>query len=1060
MKRTSRQIRKAFLLSFVLLILTGFVLRPWGMRFSYEPTVMAQIIPGPAIEGTVFAVTNGNNLISFNQFTPSALTKMPTAITGLQAGELVMGIDFRPRTGVLFAVTNQSRVYTINTMTAAATVVGAAPFTPAVTGASFGVDFNPVPDRIRFVTDADQDLRLNPNDGTVAGTDTALAFNTTAPADPNAGTDPSVVGSAYTNNFSGATTTTLFGIDSNLDILVTQGSPGGTPISPNSGTLFTVGALGVNTTPDVGFDIVNRTGLALASLTPMGGTTSNLYTINLTTGAATLIGPIGTTEIVRDISAVIRVETIFALTTTNGLLSFSSGAPGTPSAIAPITGLAAGETLVGMDFRPANGLLYAVSNQSNVYIINTATAVATLVSSAPFTPGVSGMNFGVDFNPVPDRIRFVSDTEQDLRLNPNNGTVAGMDTPLAFMTGDPNAAANPNIVAAAYTSNFAGAATTTLYEIDSTLDMLVTQGGPLGTPSPNLGQLFTVGSLTPMGGTAVDTGDEVGFDIAPFTDAAFASLTLAGVSTLTTINLTTGAATTIGAIGGGQPIRDIAIAPVVEMIFASTNSNKLISFVATQPGTIQSTAQISGLANETVLGIDFRPANGALFAIGSSSTIYTVNPVTGAAAAVGPSPTNPQLNGSAYGFDFNPVPDRIRITSNATHNLRFVPDTGLSALGPGNADGQLMYAANDAQTGQVPRITASAYDNNFAGTTSTTLYGFDSNSDMLVRQGSPGGAPVSPNSGQLFTVGPLGVDVGENNGFDIAAVTNNAYAALTVGGVTGLYSVNLGTGAVTLIGPIGGGEVIRGISVLNNVTPSMVAPTMAVLNAASFFGGDIAPGSLAAVFGKFQTDGGTLRVASGAPFPTALGGVSATVDGQQAQLLMTSNAQINLLLPTPITDGPKRFMITNSGGSVFGGFVNIVRSSGGVFSLNATGQGTAAAVWTKDGSTYSPLVNPGGGEAPIPVGTASSPTFLIMYTTGLANTPAANPNDGNGFAESVNVTIGGVQAAVTYAGPAPFLFGVEQLNVVVPTQMANAGSVSIRVTAANKVSNVTTARFQ
>ena len=268
------------------------------------------------------------------------------------------------------------------------------------------------------------------------------------------------------------------------------------------GQLFTVGALTVNTTPDVGFDIVNRTGLALASLTLTGATTSNLYTINLTTGAATLIGPIGGTEIIRDISAVIRVETIFALTTTNGLLSFSSGAPGTPSAIAPITGLAAGETLVGMDFRPANGLLYAVSNQSNVYIVNTATAVATLVSSTPFTPGVAGMNFGVDFNPVPDRIRFVSDTDQDLRLNPNNGAVAGVDTTLAFMTGDPNAAANPNIVAAAYTSNFAGAATTTLYEIDSTLNMLVTQGGPNGTPSPNLGQLFTVGSL---GGTLVPT---------------------------------------------------------------------------------------------------------------------------------------------------------------------------------------------------------------------------------------------------------------------------------------------------------------------------------------------------------------------------------------------------------------------------------------------------------------------------------------------------------------------------------------------------------------------------
>ncbi|MCI0661513.1 MAG: DUF4394 domain-containing protein, partial [Acidobacteria bacterium] len=134
MKRTSKYNREVYLLSFVLLILTGFVLRPWGVRLDFERPVIAQAVLGPAIEGTVFAVTASNNLISFNQFSPSAPIMAPTAITGLQASESIVGIDFRPRTGQLFAVTNQSRVYTINTSTAAATVVGANPFTPAVNG--------------------------------------------------------------------------------------------------------------------------------------------------------------------------------------------------------------------------------------------------------------------------------------------------------------------------------------------------------------------------------------------------------------------------------------------------------------------------------------------------------------------------------------------------------------------------------------------------------------------------------------------------------------------------------------------------------------------------------------------------------------------------------------------------------------------------------------------------------------------------------------------------------------------------------------------------------------
>src|SRR5262249_57841761 len=115
-------------------------------------------------------------------------------------------------------------------------------------------------------------------------------------------------------------------------------------------------------------------------------------------------------------------------------------------------------------------------------------------------------------------------------------------------------------------------------------------------------------------------------------------------------------------------------------------------------------------------------------------------------------------------------------------------------------------------------------DNNFAGSTSTTLYNIDSNFDSLVRQGSPGGTPVSPNTGQLFTIGSLGVDTNENVGFDIAAPTNNAYASMTVGGVSSLYSINLQTGAATLIGPIGGGEVIRGISVFTT-TPLSAMPT-------------------------------------------------------------------------------------------------------------------------------------------------------------------------------------------------------------------------------------------
>ena len=228
---------------------------------------------------TVYTVTTTNQLGYFDSATPAATLNVG-AISGLQSGEVVLGIDFRPATGELFALGSTSRLYVINTGTAAATLVGSGFSTPALFGLSFGFDFNPTVDRIRSVSDGDQNLRLNPITGANAATDTALAY---AGADVNAGDNPAVVGSAYTNNFAAAPSTVLYGIDWQNDILVTQ-------VPPNSGTLNTVGALGINTSDQVGFDIFSSGGLdsAFASLTTGDG--GGFYSINLLTGSATLIG--------------------------------------------------------------------------------------------------------------------------------------------------------------------------------------------------------------------------------------------------------------------------------------------------------------------------------------------------------------------------------------------------------------------------------------------------------------------------------------------------------------------------------------------------------------------------------------------------------------------------------------------------------------------------------------------------------------------------------------------------------------------------------------------------
>ena len=139
-----------------------------------------------------------------------------------------------------------------------------------------------------------------------------------------------------------------------------------------------------------------------------------------------------------------------------------------------ISGLPLGVKLVGVDFRPRTGDLYGVGSDSVVYRINPQTAIAiaeniggTPPGPVPFAPGLNGMSFGVDFNPVPDAIRLVSDAGQNQRLAPDAGTTLGVDASL-----NPGM---PRVAGAAYTNSTFSAtppASTQLFVIDYALDVV------------------------------------------------------------------------------------------------------------------------------------------------------------------------------------------------------------------------------------------------------------------------------------------------------------------------------------------------------------------------------------------------------------------------------------------------------------------------------------------------------------------------------------------------------------------------------------------------------------
>jgi hypothetical protein len=467
---------------------------------------------------------------------------------------------------------------------------------------------------------------------------------------------------------------------------------------------------------------------------------------------------------------------VFVLTASNKLMSFNRAAPATLLTTTTVTGLGGGERLVGIDYRPANGMLYGVTisgSTGRIYTIDAGTGVASFMAilaadaadtSAPYS-GLTGVDFGVDFNPAADRLRVVSDTGLNLRINVATGATT--------TDGEINGVAGAKITGSAYTNSFPAAVSTTLYAIDA--NTLYTQNPP------------NDGTLSAPVALGVTAGSVNGFDIDAVTNTGYAALTVGGVRNFYSINLSAPnggtAATLVGALGVSENILGMALRTVkAPVVYGLTDDNELTTFKPLTPNTIDASVAITALASgESLLGIDIRPADNMLYGITSAGKIVTINVVNGAATMV--STLNVALDGTQFAVDFNPAADRLRVISDTGQNLRINVMTGATTV-----DGSLNGVAGAL-------VTAAAYTNSFAGTTTTELYDIDTNGDSLLLQNPP-------NDGGLVSVGALGLNVEGNLGIDIAGVANGmVLAALrtSAGGPTSLYKISLSSGAATLV---------------------------------------------------------------------------------------------------------------------------------------------------------------------------------------------------------------------------------------------------------------------
>ena len=213
------------------------------------------------------------------------------------------------------------------------------------------------------------------------------------------------------------------------------------------------------------------------------------------------------------------------------------------------------------------------------------------------------------------------------------------------------------------------------------------------------------------------------------------------------------------------------------------------------------------------------------------------------------------------------------------------------------------------------------------------------------------------------------------------------------------------------------------------------AGPLAAVSAANYRGGSLALDSIASAFGNDLA----VRVegAQTLPLPTELAGTTVTINGVPAPLFFVSPTQINFAVPASLELGSATIVVSNALGTFSLGQIQLTAAAPAIFTVDSTGTGDAAAVATADGINYQ--------TAPFDVMVNGHSSVLLLYGTGLRHAAAANPNDENGVAESVTITIGGQPARVWYVGAQPDFIGLDQINVEIPASLVGSGTRRVEV---------------
>lgn len=474
----------------------------------------------------------------------------------------------------------------------------------------------------------------------------------------------------------------------------------------------------------------------------------------------------------------------FVLTSSNRIIGFGTADASRAIISTTVTGLATNEKLLDIDYRTAEGRLYALSSLGHIYSIigSIPTKLSTLHTASSTSVLSSSVHYTLDVDPVRDRLRVVGDDGTNLDVDMNSGlATAG------------TAIAAPALEGLGHTDKPDASAgrRTELYAISTASD--------------------TVAKLDPATGLTsapaalgVNATSVLGYDINPADNKGYAMLTVAGVNGLYRIDETvTGATPAATRLSGtpamlsGEHIVGLAmLAAKNPTVIALDNSaaSALRQFAARTPDTLGSAVTVTGLGTgETLLGIDARASDGKLYGLGSLGNIYSIDD-TGAASVVGPTLT---LNSAhSYLMEMNPLVNTA--TAPYHQGLLHVIDTTSKEQFTVDIENNTINAPVTITPATV-NLVGSAFGANYAGATLTSQYVADLTSASLAVLATGNGS-VSPG---LAT----GLSLGSAAGFDISGHFNeNVLLAARAGssGTFTLYRLSTSSAGANSLGVIGG----------------------------------------------------------------------------------------------------------------------------------------------------------------------------------------------------------------------------------------------------------------